>query len=66
MLDEFLAQVKVKDALREADKQRLINIAKRSRKIQNRKRLAKLAFSFGLIQTLKSVKAIQATKIFRN
>jgi hypothetical protein len=59
MMYEILAQEMVKDALREADKNRLIKKAKQSRKIQNRQRLAKLARLFRLTQTNKYVQAIQ-------
>ncbi len=60
MIYEILAQIMVEDALREADKNRLIEIANRSRKIQNRQRLAKLACRFGLTQIYKRVRAIMS------
>ena len=47
----ILAQEKAKGALREADKNRLIEIAKRSRRIQKRRWLANLACRFGLTRT---------------
>jgi hypothetical protein len=59
MMYEILAQEMVKDALREAVKNRLIKKAKQSQKIQNRQRLAKLARLFRLTQTNKYVQAIQ-------
>ena len=54
MMYEILAQEMVKDALREAVKNRLIKKAKQSQKIQNRQRLAKLARLFRLTQTNKA------------
>ena len=59
MMNEILAQEMVKDALREADMNRLIKKAKQSRKIQNRQRLAKLVRHFRLTQTNKYVQAIR-------
>jgi hypothetical protein len=53
MLYYMLAQERVKDAHREADKNRLIAIAKRSRRTQNRQRLAKMGCCFGLTQFSK-------------
>ena len=50
MFDELLVYVIVDDLHREADNNRLINIANRSRKIQRRQRLVKLARRFGLTE----------------
>lgn len=62
MMNEILAQEMVKDALREADMNRLIKKAKQSRKNQNRQRLAKLARLFRLTQTSKYVQATHRFK----
>ena len=51
MMYEILAQVMVKDALREADRNCLIKKAKQSRQIQNRRLFAKLARLFRLTQS---------------
>ena len=51
MMDQFFAQVKIDDALREAEKARLIKYESRSQKNQIRQRLAKLAYQFRLTQT---------------
>lgn len=58
----MLAQESVKDAHREADKNRLIAIAKRSRRTQNRQRLAKMACRFGLSQFSKWVMSLRSPK----
>jgi hypothetical protein len=58
----MLAQERVKDAHREADKNRLIAIAKRSRRTQSRQRLAKMACRVGLTQFSKWVKALRSPK----
>jgi hypothetical protein len=62
MFDYMLAQERVKDAHREADKNRLIAIAKRSRRNQNRQWLAKMACRFGLTQLSKWVKTLRSPK----
>jgi len=59
MIYVILAQVTVSDTLREVEKSRLIGIANPSRKIQNRRLLAKLARLFRLTQTNKYVQAIR-------
>jgi hypothetical protein len=48
MINLYLAQVMADEALREANKPRLVEIANRSRKNQNRQWLAKVACRFGL------------------
>jgi len=48
----YLAQVMMDDDLREVEKNRLVKIANRSRKIRNRQRLVKLASRLGLIQRI--------------
>ena len=58
----MLAQERVKDAHREADKNRLIAIAKRSRRTQNRQWLAKMACRFSLTQLSKWVKTLRSHK----
>ncbi len=50
MTYQILAEIKVKDALREADKNRLIEIANRSRKTRRRQRLARLIRRIGSIR----------------
>ena len=60
MLYYMLAQERVKDAYREADKNRLIAIAKQSRRTQNRQRLAKMAWRFGLTQFSKWLKTLRS------
>jgi len=62
MFNYMLAQERVKDAHREADKNRLIAIAKRSRKTQNRQRQAIFASRFGLTQFSKWVKTLRSPK----
>ena len=62
MIYVILAQVMANDALREVEKNRLIETANRSRKIQNRRLLAKLARLFRLTQTSKYVQATQRFK----
>jgi len=52
MINIYLAQVMVEDDPRQAEKERLIEITNRSRKIQNRQRLIKVACRFGLIQRI--------------
>ena len=51
MIYHMMAQEMIMDALREADKNRLIEIATRQRKIRNRQRLIMLACRLGLIKT---------------
>ena len=50
MLDQFLAQEKINDAHREAEKARLVKDASRSRENQARQYLKKFACQLGLIQ----------------
>jgi len=59
MINIYLAQVMVDDDPRQAEKEHLIEIINRSRKIRNRQKLAKLACRFGLTQTSDCEKAIQ-------
>ena len=58
----MLAQERVKDAHREADKNRLIAIAKHTRRTQNRQQLEKMASRFGLTKFSKWVKALRSPK----
>ena len=58
MIHPILVEMMVKDTLREAEKNRVIEMASRSRRIQNRQRLVKLVGRFGLTQTRSRVKAI--------
>jgi hypothetical protein len=51
MIYQILAQVMTNDALREAEKARLVEEVNRLRKNQSQQRLAKLACRFGLTQT---------------
>jgi hypothetical protein len=51
MYYQILAQTKARDALREADKNRLVRVAVQSRNTQIRKQLIILARRFGLIKT---------------
>lgn len=48
LYEEILARLKVEEALREADKNRLIEIANRSLKANRRNWFAKLIHLFGL------------------
>ena len=64
MISEMLVEITVKEALRKAEKNRVIEMASRSRKIQNRQRLVKLARRFGLTPTWKRVKAIMSRQQF--
>lgn len=58
MYYEMLAEIKIKDALREAKEQRLIDTVRRSQKIQRPPRLVKLAGRLGWTRICARVKAM--------
>jgi len=59
MINHDVVQDMLKDAIQEVKKKRLIEIAYRSRKIQNRKRLEKLGRQSELTQNSHDEKAIR-------
>lgn len=64
MIHPILVEMMAKDALREAEKNHSIKMINRSRKIQKRQRLVKLARRFRLTQTWKRVRAIMSRQHF--
>jgi hypothetical protein len=64
MLDLYLAKIKIEEFRREADKYRLLALARESRKKRRRQGLKKFASNIGLTQTYKIVVS-RCTKIIK-